>query len=174
MREVFDIVDDADAVIGRASRGEVHGNPALIHRVAHVLVFNRHGELYLQRRAMNKDVQPGKWDTSVGGHVDCGETYDAAAVRELEEELGIGGANPALLWKYLHRNEYESEYVCTYRIQYDGEIRYDSHEIIEGRFWKIIEIRDHLESGVFTPNFVDEFRRLIKKRPPDEEKERST
>ena len=161
MNEIFDVVDEHDTVVGRASRSEVHGNPALIHRVAHVLVFNRHGDLYLQRRVLNKDVQPGKWDTSVGGHVDAGEKYDSAAVRELAEELGVTGITPEFLWKYLHRNDYESEYVCTYRIQFDGDISYDPVEIMDGRFWKIIEIDENLGTGIFTPNFEDEYRQFL-------------
>ena len=161
MGEVFDIVNQRDEVIGRAGRGEVHGNPMLIHRVVHVLVFDRFGALYLQKRSRNKDVQPGKWDTSVGGHVDAGESYDAAAERELTEELGITGTAPAFLYKYLHRNDYESEYVSTYRMVYDGLIRIQPDEIDEGRFWPIREIREKLGSGIFTPNFEDEFSRYF-------------
>ena len=89
--EIFDLVDDDDRVIGRATRNEVHGNPKLLHRVVHVLVFDSLGRLYLQKRADDKDVQPGKWDTSVGGHVDAGEDRETAALRELSEELGIPG-----------------------------------------------------------------------------------
>ncbi|MCK5249813.1 MAG: NUDIX domain-containing protein, partial [Spirochaetaceae bacterium] len=72
MNEIFDLVDDEDRVIGRAGRDEVHGNPALLHRVVHVLVFDGRGRIFLQKRAEDKDVQPGRWDTSVGGHVDAG------------------------------------------------------------------------------------------------------
>ena len=81
--ELFEIVDDNDLVIGTAPRRECHGNPALVHRAAHVLVFNRAGQLLLQKRSASKDIQPGKWDTSVGGHLDPGENYLTAAVREM-------------------------------------------------------------------------------------------
>ena len=124
MAEIFDIVDRKDRIIGRASRDEVHGRPDLIHRVAHVLVFNGAGELFLQKRAADKIVQPGKWDTSVGGHVDLGEAYRAAAVRETAEELGIKAPAESFefLYKYLHSNDFESEYVSTYRLLWDGKI----------------------------------------------------
>ena len=166
MAEIFDLVDENDNVTGRASRQEVHGNPGLIHRVAHVLVFNRKGELYLQKRAADKDVQPGKWDTSVGGHVDSGEGYTEAAVRETGEELGIEIEADKLffLYKYLHRNEYESEYVSTYKLLWDGPVMVQESEIEEGRFWSIDEIKktETAEAeSVFTPNFLDELERYL-------------
>ena len=80
--EIFTVVDKNDQPVGKATRSEVHGNPKLIHRVSHVLVFNSKGDLFLQKRGLNKDVQPGMWDTSVGGHVDFGEDYKTAALRE--------------------------------------------------------------------------------------------
>lgn len=162
MSEQFDVVNESDEVIGRAARDEVHGNPKLIHRVAHVLVFNSAGRLFLQRRAPDKDVQPDKWDTSVGGHVDAGETYADAAHREMREELGIERRTPEPLYRYLHRNAYESEMVATYRVVWDGPISVDPSEISEGRFWTLAEI-DAADPSIFTPNFLDElarFRRL--------------
>jgi isopentenyldiphosphate isomerase len=87
----LDNVDEQDQVIGQAPRSECHGNPALVHRVAHVLVFDRSDRLLLQKRSMTKDIQPGRWDTSVGGHLDPGESYLEAACREMREELGVEG-----------------------------------------------------------------------------------
>jgi isopentenyldiphosphate isomerase len=163
--EIFDIVNEADEVVGRATRDEVHGNPALLHRVVHVLVFSPDGLLYLQRRAPDKDVQPDKWDTSVGGHVDAGEEYLAAAHRELREELGIdlerdnpGAAALESLYKYRHSNSFESELVQTYRLTWAGPIRPDPIEIAEGRFWDPVQI-DAEPPGIFTPNFLDELAR---------------
>ena len=169
--EVFDIVDEDDRVIGRAGRSEVHGNPALLHRVVHVLVFDSSGRIFLQKRAEDKDVQPGKWDTSVGGHVDAGEEGEDAARREMSEELGIpgpGAGKPPLIFlhSYIHRNDYESELVRTWICRWDGTFRLQDSEISEGRFWTIDEIMkiDHRvgESGdahPFTPNFIDELER---------------
>lgn len=157
--EVFDVVNEDDEVVGRARRDEVHGNPSLIHRVAHVLVFNAAGELFLQHRAADKDVQPNKWDTSVGGHVDAGERYEAAARREMSEELGIEGPRLERLYRYRHANDYESEMVTTYRAVWDGPIEIDPGEISEGRFWTLAAI-DAASPDVFTPNFLDELARF--------------
>lgn len=158
MSERFDIVNETDEVVGSALRSEVHGNPSLIHRVAHVLVFSSSGSLYLQLRAQTKDVQPGKWDTSVGGHVDAGETYEEAARREMSEELGIHDAQLERLYRYRHTNEVESEMVTTFRTVWDGRIEPDESEIQEGRFWTREELAA-ADQTLFTPNFLDELAR---------------
>lgn len=155
--EYFEIVDEQDRVIGRALRSECHGNPALVHRVAHVLVFNRDGWLLLQKRSMAKDIQPGRWDTSVGGHLDPGESYPGAACREMREELGIEGVPLTYLYASKIRNEIESENVATYFARHDGEVRFAVDEIDEVRFWRTDEIEAALGSGVFTPNFEEEW-----------------
>ena len=86
--EIFDIVNEHDEVVGQNTRREVHAR-GLWHRAVHVLVFNARGEVFLQKRSMRKDIAAGKWDSSASGHVDSGEAYDACAVRELREELGL-------------------------------------------------------------------------------------
>ena len=161
-QELLDTVDEAGRIIGRETRERCHGDPSLIHRSVHVFVFNSDGELYLQKRSMNKDVQPGKWDTSVGGHLDLGEEYDDAAQREMEEELGITGIEPQYLYAYLYRNPRESEAIRMYRIVYDDPIVPDPDEISEGRFWSLGEIEGRLGQGIFTPNFESEIRRYKK------------
>jgi len=158
-REIFDIVDEQDKVTGQACRQEVHRNPSLIHRVVHVLVFNPKGELFLQKRSRFKDMHPGKWDTSVGGHVNAGESYERAALREMREELGIEGTKLEYLHTYIHRNSRESEFVRSYRCCWDGSVRTDPEEIEEGRFWSLKEINDS-DLLLFTPNFLDELKRL--------------
>ena len=165
MSEILDIVDENDRVTGRASRDEVHGNPNLIHRVVHVLVFNSDGDLYLQKRAMDKLVQPGKWDTSVGGHIDLGELYKSAALRETAEELGIDAEEDRFeyQYKYLHRNDFESEYVSTFRLFWDGDVILQQSEIDDGRFWSLDEIQKS-DRALFTPNFLDELRRYLSRR----------
>ena len=158
--ELFDIVDDDDLVIGQASRGECHGNPALIHRVAHVHVFNRRGGLLLQKRSLNKDIQPGKWDTSVGGHLDRGESYRQAAAREMSEELGLMVRPLTFLYYSKIRNAIESENVATYLAVADGPFRFSSDEIDEVRFWSADEIEAALGKGVLTANFEEEWELL--------------
>lgn len=159
MSEFFEIVDADDQVIGMALRSECHGNPQLIHRVAHVLVFDRQGRLLLQKRSMNKDVQPGKWDTSVGGHLDPGESYEAAARREMFEELGIAGLPLTFLYAYPLRNDFESENVATFTTYHDGPFLFSVSEIDEVKFWTAQEIDAALSSGILTPNFEDEWAR---------------
>jgi isopentenyldiphosphate isomerase len=156
--EIFDIVDEQDRVIGQAARSACHGNPALVHRVAHVLVFNTCGQLLLQRRSRHKDIQPGRWDTSVGGHLDPGESYLQAARREMAEELGVSGVPLTFLYYSRIRNEIESENVATYLALYDGEITYPGEEIEEVRHWSAAEIEAALGSDLFTPNFEQEWR----------------
>lgn len=155
--ELFEIVDDDDHVIGTAPRSECHGNPALIHRVAHVLVVNAKGDMLLQKRSPHKDIQPGKWDTSVGGHLDLGESYHEAAVREMREELGLAGLPLTFLYKSKIRNAIESENIATFLTRYDGEIRWNEHEITEVRFWAVDEIDAAIGTHVFTPNFEEEW-----------------
>jgi isopentenyldiphosphate isomerase len=158
--EIFDTVDESGRVTGQATRGQVHGNPELIHRSVHIHVFDSSGRLYLQKRGLNKDVQPGRWDTSVGGHVDTGETPDSAAVRETHEELGIEGAILKFLYSYIWRTEIETELVSTYGTLWDGAIKILASELDDGRFWEPAEIESKLGSGKFTPNFEEEFSRL--------------
>lgn len=86
--EIFDIVNERDEVIGQNTRREVHAR-GLWHRAVHVLVFNARGEVFLQKRSMLKDTAKGKWDSSASGHLDTGEAYDACAVREVREEIGL-------------------------------------------------------------------------------------
>jgi len=154
--ELLEIINKHGEVIGIAPRAKVHGNPSLIHRVVHVLVFNKKGGLLLQKRSNAKDVAPGKWDTSVGGHVNLGEDMLEAVKREMEEELGITKCKPQLLYTYIHTNSYETELVYTYSCIYGGEILFNKQEIDEVRLWDIREIRDHIGKNIFSDNFEHE------------------
>lgn len=147
--------------IGKALRSEVHGNPKLLHPVVHCLVFNAQGSLLLQLRSLSKDVQPGRWDTSVGGHVGLDESIGAAVLREIREELGIlvQPDQTAFLYRYLMQSPIESELVYTYRMFHEGPFVPEALEIDELRFWRMLEIESALGSSVFTPNFEDEFER---------------
>ena len=107
--EIFPVVDAAGNVVGKATRGECHGGSMLLHPVVHLHVFNSRGELYLQKRPAWKDIQPGRWDTAVGGHVDYGETIAEALRREVREELGITDFVPGAVAVYPFRSEREYE-----------------------------------------------------------------
>ena len=158
-QEMFPVVDEQGNLVGAATRGECHGGSMLLHPVVHLHVFNSKGELYLQRRPLWKDIQPGKWDTAVGGHVDLGESVDMALMREAREELGLTEFTPERLTSYVFESERERELVFAHRITYDGAIA-PSDELDGGRFWTLDEIRAQLGQGVFTPNFENEFRKL--------------
>lgn len=153
--EILEIVNERGEVLGLAPRRQIHGNPSLMHRVVHVLVFNSRGELLLQKRSLSKDVAPGRWDTSVGGHVNPGESLPEAAVRELHEELGIN-AEPRFLYSYVHTNPYETEVVYTFACRHDGEFSFHREEIDEVRFWRIEDILSHLEGAALSDNFKHE------------------
>jgi isopentenyldiphosphate isomerase len=163
--ELFEVVDEQGQVLRLAPRSECHGNPALMHRVAHVLVFDREGRLFLQKRSRHKDIQPGKWDTSVGGHLCPGEKEKTAAIREMKEELGIANAPLTLLYHYIMRSNVETELVATFMTVWDGPMALNPDEIAAGRFWTEPEIEAALGKNIFTPNFEDEFQRWKKVRP---------
>jgi isopentenyl-diphosphate delta-isomerase type 1 len=161
--EMIEIVDSDGNVVGLAARSEIHGNPSLIHRVVHVLVFDTEGGLLLQKRSARKDVAPGKWDTSVGGHVNPGEDTESAARREMREELGIECRKLDFLYRYLFSNHIESELVSTFRCTYEGEILFNRTEIDEVRYWTMEEIRDSFGTGTFSGHFESEIKNYLKK-----------
>jgi isopentenyldiphosphate isomerase len=138
--EIFDVVNERDEVVGRNTRREVH-RLGLMHRAVHVLVWNARGEVFLQKRSLKKDRQPGVWDSSASGHVDAGETYDACAVRELQEEIGLAVAQvPQRLFKLAASIETDQEHVWAYRCEAEGPFTLHPDEIERG--------------GWFTPDAV--------------------
>jgi len=130
--EIFDVVNDFDEVIGQERRNEVH-RLGLQHRAVHVLIFNKRGEVFLQKRSMKKDTFPGAWDSSASGHLDTGETYDACAVREVREELGLILAEPPeRLFKLKACEETGREHVWVYRHQDEGPFQLNPEELEDG------------------------------------------
>lgn len=159
--EWFPLVNEAGETVGKATRRECHSGTKLLHPVVHLHIFNEAGALYLQKRAMSKDIQPGKWDTAVGGHVDCGETIEEALRREVREELGVTAFVPEFVKRYVFESAIEKELVYTFRTCYNGPFTPDAEELEEGRFWSIDEIRSALGKGVLTPNFQREFGEVL-------------
>lgn len=154
--ELFPVVDADGNTIGCATRGECHDGSKLLHPVVHLHVFNNVGDIYLQQRPLWKEIQPGKWDTAVGGHVDYGENVADALLREVREEIGITDFVPVPLVRYQFESERERELVYVYKTVYDGELA-PSDELDGGRFWSIAEVDAAIGKGILTPNFEKEF-----------------
>ena len=160
-QERFPIVDEEGTVIGQATRGECHSGTKLLHPVVHLHVFDTQGRIYLQKRPEWKDIQPGKWDTAVGGHIDYGETREEALHREVREELGITDFTPIFMGKYVFESQREKELVYVHRTIYNGAIQPSQDELDGGRFWSMEEIREAIGKGILTPNFESEFQRFF-------------
>ena len=132
--ELLNVVDRRDRVIAHRRRAEVH-RLGLLHQAAHVLLFNRKGEVFLQKRSLTKDNNPGLWDSSASGHVDAGEGYDACALREVEEELGVRLVQrPQRLFKLPACEMTGMEFCQVYRALHDGPFRLNMQEIETGRW----------------------------------------
>ena len=127
------------------------------------MCFNARGDIYLQRRPDWKDIQPGKGDTAVGGHVDYGESPEEALCREVNEELGITCFSPTHHRQYVFESQRERELVYVNRTVYDGGIHPSAEELDGGRFWTMQEIREAMGKGILTPNFESEFKRCFAK-----------
>jgi isopentenyldiphosphate isomerase len=154
--EIFDIVDQNDAVVGQRARGEVH-RLGLRHRAVHVLVFNEKAQLFLQKRSLAKDCSPGAWDSSASGHLTPGEEYDACALRETQEELGLVLPRvPTRLFKIDASPATGQEFVWVYRCQADGPFQLDPVEIEWGDWFSPEQISRWIADrpGDFAASFV--------------------
>ena len=158
--ELFPLIDEEGNVVGKATRAECHSGSMLLHPVVHLHIFNKAGDLFLQKRSMSKDIQPGKWDTAVGGHVDYGEQVEDALRREAREELGVQQFQPTFLFRYIFQSKVEREMVNAYRTVYEGPFTVDPVELDDARFWPLAEIEANIGKGIFTPNFESEFQKL--------------
>jgi isopentenyldiphosphate isomerase/SAM-dependent methyltransferase len=153
--EIFDVVNERDEVIGRNTRGEVH-RLGLMHRAVHVLVFNSKGEVFLQKRSLKKDRQPGVWDSSASGHLDSGEDYDACAVRELREELALSPTGRLRrCFKLAASPATDQEHLWVYQTRAEGPFRLHPDEIERGGWFSIPAVnqwlveRPHEFAGAF-------------------------
>jgi len=158
--EWLPVVEENGKIIGKAPRSLCHKGENILHPVVHLHVLNSYGHIFLQKRPADKLVQPGKWDTAVGGHITFGEDLETALKREAFEEIGLENFAAKPLGKYRWDSEIESELVY-YFVSYDyKKIRLHSEEVTEGRFWSHSQIEKHLGQGIFTPNFEYEYQLL--------------
>lgn len=157
--EIFDVVDENNVVIGQAPRGEVHAK-GLRHRAVHIFVFNKHGELWLQKRSHLKDVHPLTWDSSAAGHLDSGEDYATSAARELQEEIGISA--PTRCVATIPACEATGwEFVELHVAEHNGPMKYAPDEITTGLFFRVEKIQAWIEARPqdFASGFIECFAR---------------
>ncbi len=160
--ELFPIVTPDGEVTGCASRTECHSGSMLLHPVVHLHLITPDGLLFLQKRVLTKDIQPGKWDTAVGGHVDYGEDVLCALRREAKEELGYDILSPEFVMRYVFQSDREKELVNVFAevVSPDVNLNLSPEEIETGRFWTPEEIKDASGHGLLTPNFEQEYLRI--------------
>ena len=160
--EWFPVVEPSGLVIGRSTREYCHSGAKPLHPVIHIHIIDRYSRIYLQKRAMHKDIQPGKWDTAVGGHVSYGESLMEAVYREASEELGFSEFNPLHLKTYEFESQIERELVNVFAAVGSYQLHPDHDEVDEGRWWDIADIESGIGKGIFTPNFESEFQMIGK------------
>lgn len=160
--EWFPIVLPSGMVVGRSTREYCHGGSKPLHPVIHIHIIDRFSRVYLQKRSMRKDIQPGKWDTAVGGHVSYGESLIEAVYREASEELGFTEFNPIYLETYEFESSVEKEMVNVFAAVGSYELHPDLDEVDEGRWWELADIDANIGMGIFTPNFESEFQMIRK------------
>jgi isopentenyldiphosphate isomerase len=165
--EFFDVVNERDEVVGRATRREVHSR-GLWHRAVHILAYNRAGEVFLQKRSLAKDMAPGLWDSSCSGHVEAGEDYDQSAVRELEEELGVRLSSAPPRWFQVEAcAETAWEFAWIYRLRHSGPFLLDPAEIESGEWLAPAEVT--LRIGADPEIFAPAFRLIWGRRPASDD-----
>lgn len=162
--EYLPVLDNSFRVIGKAERSEFHNNPErkLLHPVVHLQFMNPASEIFLQLRPKHKIIQPGKWDTAVGGHVAFNESIETALIRESREEIGITPSSLTPVHQYLWETEAEKELVYVFFMKSELIPSIGVEEVEEGKFWKTEEISDEKNKHLFTPNFLYEYN-LLKK-----------
>jgi isopentenyldiphosphate isomerase/intracellular septation protein A len=160
--EWLPVVDEEGKILGKAQRSYCHNGSKTLHPVIHLHLIGSNNTIYLQKRSNSKLVQPGKWDTAVGGHISFGETIEDALKREAEEEIGLKVFDPKPVLKYRWDSELESEMVYCFITKSGTPLVNNPEEVTEGRFWKITDIQKNIGKGLFTPNFEYEFLLLQK------------
>lgn len=158
--EWFPVVEQTGLVTGRATRAYCHSGAKPLHPVIHIHIIDRFSRIYLQKRSEHKDIQPGKWDTAVGGHVAYGESLLEAVYREAYEELGFSDFNPRHMETYEFESDLEREMVNVFAVVGSYDLYPDMDEVDEGMWWNVDDIDANIGKGIFTPNFESEFQMI--------------
>lgn len=166
--EMFDVVDQQDRVLYQAPRSEVHAKHWL-HRASHIFVFNSRGELLVHRRSATKDECPLMYTSSASGHLAAGEDYETAAVRELEEELGLKSPIQFLVIIPANGADTSFEHSGLFQTVTDDEPTFDPGEIESGEFLPLAEIQRRVTTTPleFTPCFRTLFAWYMDRRTAD-------
>ena len=143
--EILDVVDEQDKVITNASRNEVY-QKSLSHRIVHVIIFNDKNEMALQLRSAKVSFCPNHWSTTVGGHVQSGESYEEAALREFEEELGITGKFKKFSKDYYNK-EGTNKFLVTFTTIFNGPFQPDLKEVEKIDFFPLEKIKEMINDG---------------------------
>lgn len=165
--ELLSVVDHDDRVLDALPRSEIHRRQ-LRHRAAHILIFNSRRQLFLQQRSLNKDVNPGLWDSSAAGHLDAGESYDVCAVREIREELGVTlELPPQRLFKLPARAATGMEFIQVYEGMHDGPFRLAKDEISAGGWFDVTDIAERVarRDPQLSPGFITIWQRYAALKP---------
>ncbi|MCP3817250.1 NUDIX domain-containing protein [Streptomyces sp. A3M-1-3] len=158
--EILDIVDEQDRVVGQAPRGEAT-EKGLRHRCAFVLARDAGGRIFVHRRTATKLVFPSLYDMFVGGVVGAGESYDEAALREAEEELGVSGLpRPVPLFKFLYESPEHSWWSYVYEVRCDLPVNPQVEEVAWHGFLTEDEVERRLEEWEWVPDGLAAYRRL--------------
>jgi isopentenyldiphosphate isomerase/intracellular septation protein A len=160
--EWLPIVDIEGKILGKAPRKLVHNGEKILHPVVHLHILNNSGSLLLQKRPKTKEVQPGKWDSSVGGHVAFGEPLEESLKREAFEEIGLENFTARFFNIYKWDTDVESELVYIFLANISFNFKVHNNEVDEVRYWSTYEIEKNLGKNIFTPNLEYEYA-LLKK-----------
>src|SRR5947207_9618814 len=159
--ELVDVLDDEGRPVAVMTRREMRGQ-RLPHRCVYLLVFNRRGELFIHLRTPTKDVYPSYWDVTVGGVLAAGESFDAAAVREGGEEIGVE-LTPEPLFPFRYADAASVVHGMVYRATHDGPFRLQPEEIVRGEFVPVAEALARIDREPFCPDGVEALRQYLRR-----------
>ncbi len=144
--EMLDVVNESDEVVGEADIHQIYSN-LLPHRIVHILLFNKEGKLALQMRSKHKSFCPQHWSTPVGGHVQKGENYEQAALREFQEELGVNTPLKFLFKDFYCDAKGNRKFLSTFKTSYDGPFELNPEEVEDIGFFSFDEIKKKINNG---------------------------